>query len=173
MANPNPAHNPTDGLLTAVYVQLSGTGITQVHGTASGSHPNPGPYQVTLSLSGTSTVTVTPSLVDVASTTYSATTANWVFQSYNYPNITENTFSSLSPSISYTAKIANVGASGAATCLVTGVAKGQAIVEFSYPTFDNTEGTLTGTVSGGSTNSSNLTVPKDRIYAQLIVTVTT
>lgn len=174
MSNPNPAHNPTDGLGSACYVQLSGTGVTALH-TPSTNHPNSAPYTVNLSLSSagglSSSVVVTPTLVDVSNTAYSATAASWVFKSYNNPQITETTFSSLAPSIAYTAKIASTSADGNTTCTVTGLAKGQAIVEFIYPTFDNTEGnisTSTG-VSGGVVSTQN--VPKDRIYAQLIVNV--
>lgn len=32
MANPNPAHNPTDGLNTACYVQVTGTNLTNPNG---------------------------------------------------------------------------------------------------------------------------------------------
>lgn len=169
MANPNPAHNPTDGKGSAVFVQLSGTGVTALH-TPATNQPNAGPYAVTLSLSGTSSVVVTPSLVDVTNTAYSATAASWVYRSYNDPQITETTFTSLSPAISYTAKIASVGASGASTVTVTGLAKGQAIIEVAYPTFDNTEGSITVGNLGGA--SAGTTVPKDAIYVQLIVTVT-
>lgn len=172
MANPNPAHNPTDGLGSACVVQCSGTGVTALH-TPTTSKPNPGPYSVTLSLSAAggfaSSVVVTPTLVDVANTAYSATAASWVYQSYNNPAITETTFSSLSPSISYTAKIASVSASGSSTVTVTGLAKGQAIIEIDYPTYDNTEGTYSVSLGGGTT----LAVPKDRIFAQIIVTVIT
>jgi hypothetical protein len=70
MANPNPAHNPTDGLLSAVAVQLSGTGVT-AQKTPSTGHPYAGSYSVSLSLAGTSSVVVTPSLVDVNNAAYS------------------------------------------------------------------------------------------------------
>jgi hypothetical protein len=175
MANPNPSHNPTDGLSTAVAVQVSGTGVTALHtpgapGTAS---INAGPYSVTLSVSAAggnaSSVVLTPVLVDAKNNSYSATSASWVYRSYNDPQITESTFSSLSPSVSYTAKVASVGASGASTVTVTALAVGQAIIEVEYPTFDNTEGSITVGNLGGA--SAGTTVPKDAIYTQVIVTV--
>lgn len=169
MANPNPAHNPTDGLGSACFVQLSGTGLTSTK-TPTTNKPNAGCYFVTLSLSGTSTVTITPSLVDVSNTSYAADSTKWVYRSYNNPQITETCFSSLSPAISYTAKVASVGASGASTVTVTALAKGQAIVGVLYPTFDNTEGSITVGNLGGA--SAGTTVPKDSIAIQVVVTVT-
>jgi hypothetical protein len=178
MANPNPAHNPTDGLLSAVAVQLSGTGVT-AQKTPSTGHPYAGSYSVSLSLAGTSTVVVTPSLVDVNNAAYAATAANWVYRSYNNPQITESTAPAasastsanptLSPTPTRTAKIASVGASGASTVTVTALAVGQAIIEVAYPTFDNSEGSMTvGNLGGASAGTS---VPKDAIAIQLIVTV--
>jgi len=95
MANPSPAHNPTDGLGSAVYVQLSGTNVTP-YLTPSANHPNPAHYSVTLSLSGAggfaSSVVITPSLVDVSDAAYAATAASWVYNSYNNPQVTEASF---------------------------------------------------------------------------------
>lgn len=178
MANPNPAHNPTDGLLSAVAVQLAGTGLTALK-TPSTGHPYAGPYSVSLSLAGTSTVVVTPSLVDVNNAAYGATAASWVYRSYNNPQITEATAPAasastsanptLSPTPTRTAKIASVGASGVSTVTVTALAVGQAIIEVVYPTFDNAEGSMTvGNLGGASAGTS---VPKDGIAVQLIVTV--
>lgn len=61
---PNPSHNPTDGLKSAAFVQVSGTGVTANQSVGAGK-PNPGNYKLTLSLGGTSTCQLTPSVVDV------------------------------------------------------------------------------------------------------------
>jgi hypothetical protein len=175
MANPNPAHNPTDGLGSACLIQASGTGLTafKAVGSAGNLPADPINYSVTLSVSAAggnaSSVVVTPSLVDIHNNAYSATAASWVYRSYNNPQITESAFSSLSPRISYTAKVASVGASGASTVTITALAPGQAIVEILYPTFDNTEGTVNQGNLGGA--SAGTTVPKDSIARRITVTV--
>lgn len=67
MPNPNPAHNPTDGLKSAAFVQVSGTGVVAGKTVAAGK-PNPANYALTLSLGGTSTCQLTPAIVDAANT---------------------------------------------------------------------------------------------------------
>lgn len=179
MANPSPAHNPTDGLGSAVKVTLAGTGLVRADngGTVSGYFGNE--YKVSLSLAGTSTVVVTPALFDSGNNSYSPTATSWVYRSYNDPQITEATAPAasgstsanptLSPTPTRTAKIASVGASGASSVTVTGLSVGQAVIEVLYPTFDNAEGSVTVGNLGGA--SAGTTVPKDAIYATLIVTV--
>lgn len=122
MANPNPQHNPTDGLGTVDRINLSGTGVTTIVAGAQ--------YSVTLSLGGTNTVALTATLKDIAGTTFTSGNGNSVvWKSY---------------------------ATGIATAVagtVTAVAKGQAVVEAQFPTFDTTDGT-------------------DFVYVQILVTVT-
>jgi hypothetical protein len=155
--NPNPQHNPTDGLAVAARVRLSGTGVTQLAGNE---------YEVTLSLGGTDTVTVTVDVEDVAGSAYS-NIGEVVTKSYNNPSAGSPTWykpSAASPYTDQSADVASVAAATSAgdlTMVVTGLAVGQAIVEFQFPTFDNTEGDDSATGN-----------PKDMIYAQLIVNVT-
>jgi hypothetical protein len=179
MANPSPAHNPTDGLGSAAFVQMSGTGVTAVL-TPSANHPNPAHYRVNLSVSGAngvpSSVVVTPSLVDVANTAYGSTAASWVYRSYNDPQVTEASFqtgpgnpTNLWPKPTQTAKLCSVGASGAATVTVTALSPGKAVVEAVYPTFDGSIGSITVGNEGGP--SAGTTVPKDEIFSALHVTI--
>jgi len=75
MPNPNPAHNPTDGLKSASYVHVSGTGVA-ANLSVGANKPNPGNYALTLSLSAAgghaATCQLSPSLVDVANTSFPA-----------------------------------------------------------------------------------------------------
>lgn len=67
MPNPNPAHNPTDGLNTAAFVQLTksaGAAVTPNLTVAAGK-PNPGNYSMTLSLSGVNTSQLVVNAADV------------------------------------------------------------------------------------------------------------
>lgn len=72
---PNPNHNPSDGLLSAAFVQVSGTGVVAGKTPAAGK-PNPANYALTLSVSASggkaATCQLTPSLVDVANTSLPA-----------------------------------------------------------------------------------------------------
>src|ERR1035438_1232632 len=96
MANPNPQHNPTDGLNVAAYVQVTGTNVTncsggagsaqgltgfplgQGIGAAPSSHHPVAQYALTLSLGArtvngvvyAATCQLTTLLKDVANTTY-------------------------------------------------------------------------------------------------------
>lgn len=86
MANPNPQHNPTDGLGVAAYVQVTGTNVTNPGGQAgqgngaspSSNHPV-AQYYLPMSLSSAgslhSTTQLTVVLKDVANTTYASGTA--------------------------------------------------------------------------------------------------
>lgn len=160
MSNPNPQHNPTDGLGVAARVRLSGSGVTQIAGNE---------YSVSLSISNASplsdTVTVTVEIEDVAGSAYS-NVGEVVTKSYNNPSAGSPSWykpSAASPYSNQSADVASVAAATSAgdlTMVVTGLNVGQAIVEFQFPTFDNTEG-----------NDSATGNPKDMIYAQLIVTV--
>lgn len=123
--------NPTTGLTVAAQIALSGTGVT---------HTTPGntsvrQYAVNLSLSGTNTVALTATVQDVAGTT-------------------------VVPSNSIIWKSYETGVATVSAGTVTGVTKGQAIIEAQLPTFDNTEGT------GAQTGD-----PTDMIYVQILVTV--
>lgn len=75
MPNPNPAHNPTDGLKSVAYVQVSGTGVVAGKTVAAGK-PNPANYALTLSLTAAgghaATCQLTPALVDVNNTAFPA-----------------------------------------------------------------------------------------------------
>jgi hypothetical protein len=170
MANPNPAHNPTDGLGTAVSIVASASAVALValHAPAT-NKPYPGLYTLTLSLANSATTTVTPTLVDAANTAYSATNANWVYRVFASAAGDSKAFGgqaidpNLAPRFSYKAAVASVGASGAATCLITALAVGQTIVEIDYPVFDNSQAVST---SGGAS------VPGAGLAVQIIVTVT-
>lgn len=70
---PNPGHNPTDGLQSAAFVQVSGgsgNSVITANKTVGANKPNPGNYSVTLSLSAaggmTTTAQIAVALVDVA-----------------------------------------------------------------------------------------------------------
>jgi len=70
---PNPGHNPTDGLQSAAFVQVSGgsgNSVITANKTVGANKPNPGNYSVTLSLSAaggmTTTVQIAVVLADVA-----------------------------------------------------------------------------------------------------------
>lgn len=74
-------------------------------------------YQVSLSLTGTTTVALTATLKDIAGSTFTSGNSNTVtWKSYN----------------------TNVATVSAGT--VTAVARGQAVVEAEFPTFDTTDG---------------------------------
>lgn len=122
MANPSPQHNPTDGIGTAVKIALSGTGLVTIVAARE--------YSVPLSLTGTTTVAVTATVQDAAGTTFSSGNSNVVTW------------------VSYETGVATVDSSGN----VTAVAKGQAVIEAQFPSFDTTDGV-------------------DKIYVQLLVSV--
>ncbi len=118
MANPNPQHNPTDGLNTAAIITLTGTNVTAlVVGHL---------YSVPLN------VGASPNPATVALTALKRDVTN------------ANTFTSGNSNVviwkSYNTAQATVSAG-----TITAVAPGQAIIEAQFPTFDNTEGTDTAT----------------------------
>lgn len=186
MANPNPQHNPTDGLGVAAFVQLTGTNLTNRSGgslahpgsnggngqgigatASSGSGAGTFPvaqYALTQSLSAAGGFAATTQLAvvlkDVQNNTYSPT-GSPVYKSYNNPGVS-GTPAWYKPSNgtagpnTYNPNVASVSGSG----LITALAVGQAIIEVQFPTFDNTEGDSSGTGD-----------PFDMIYAQIVVTV--
>lgn len=160
--------NPTTGVGVAAYVQVTGTGITstgvngQGNGAGTGSTNKPvAQYALTLSLAGTATCQLTTVIKDVANTTISQV-GTPVYKSYNNPAAGSPAWYHPSPatiaSNAYNANVASVSSSG----LITAIAKGQAIIEVQFPVFDNTLGTDTPTGN-----------PKEMIFVQIIVTVTT
>lgn len=170
MANPNPQHNPTDGLGVAAVVLLSGTGLTQVGsqvllsaGHTVGGHQ----YALTLSLSATghaATCQLTTTEVDVLGNSYSAVNSP-TYKSYGDPaNSASSAPAWYNPSnfsdgtVSYNPNVASVSSSG----LITSRHVGQCIVEVQFPTFDNVQSPETDANTGN---------PKDMIYSQIIVTV--
>jgi len=157
--NPNPQHNPTDGLNVAAKVTVSGTGITQIAGPE---------YSLTLSLSDaggySSSVVATAVMEDVAGSAYSPV-GEIVVKSYANPSAGSPAWYNPDNFSGYDADIVSVSDTasisvGSETFLITGLAVGQGIVEVQFPTFDNTNG-----------DDSTTGNPKDMIYAQIVVTV--
>ena len=187
--NPNPQHNPTDGLGVAAYVQVTGTGIHNCSGGSGSANGGNGQgigavpatnmpqaqYSLTLSVAGTApnsaTCQLTTVLKDVANTTYTPV-GSPVYLSYMDPLAANNEstwykpspFVPPSSSPAYNGSIASVSSSG----LITALAVGQAIVEVQFPTFDNTIGNQTGGTTNPNPTAYN---PLQMIYAQIIVTV--
>jgi hypothetical protein len=113
MANPSPQPNPTTGVGTVNRINLSGTNVTTVIAGQL--------YSVPLNVGASpnpATVALTATLKDIAGTTFTTGNGNSVTW------------------ISYNANVATVSAG-----TVTSVAKGQAVVEARFPTFDTTDGT--------------------------------
>lgn len=132
-----------NGIGVPAVILLSGTGVTStpnVSGNNSGLNQY-ATYNATLSLSGTNTVSVTMTSVDLAGTSQSLTNASIVGVSYN-------------------TNVATLGSFTAGAATVTGVAKGQAVIDFQYPTFG-------GTIPAGNTSN----IGGGTTYARLIVTV--
>lgn len=125
MANPSPQHNPTDGLNTAAQIIVSGTGITAL---VAGRQ-----YQVPLNVGASPN----PASVVVTGTVKDATAAN-TFTSGN--------------SNAVTLKSDNPSVASVSGTTITAVAKGQAVVDVRFPTFDTTDAV-------------------DFIYAQILVSV--
>ena len=190
MANPNPQHNPTDGLNVAAYVQATGTNVVnnsggagaaqgttgfplgQGIGAAPSSHHPCAQYELTLSLSSATvhsvayhnTCQLTSVLKDVANTTYTRVGAA-VYKSYGDP-----VFAGYNPSngISGNGLLANQVAYSALTAsvsgsgLVTALHVGQCIVEVQFPTFDDVMTPETDATTGN---------PTMMIYCQILVNV--
>lgn len=151
MANPNPQHNPTDGLGVAAVILLAGSPALSKVGSqvAQNAGHTPGGHQYAVSLAMNATCQLTPQAVDVLGNDYTPD-GSFSYVSYNDPASRGPAYK---PSNfgSYDASIASVSDSGLITALVVG----QAVIEVSLPTFDNTE-----------------TAPADKVYSQVLVTVT-
>jgi hypothetical protein len=189
MANPNPQHNPTDGLAVAAYVQVTGTNITnnsggvgaaqgtvgfplgQGIGAASSTKHPVAQYQLTLSLGSktvngvaySNTCQLTTIVKDVANTTYTPRIGSPVYKSYGNP---VGAFYNPSNGISGNGLLANQVAYSALTAsvsaggLVTGLHVGQTIIGVQFPVFDNTLG-----------NESTMGNPQEMIYVQIVCNV--
>lgn len=186
--NPNPQHNPTDGLGVAAYVTLSGSngnstilnssgGANKTNGNngqgigpgtaASGSFPV-AQYSLTLSVAAAggyeTSLVCLATLKDVANSPYSPV-GEIVVKSYNNPSAGSPTWYKPSNFAGYSADVASVSDTasisvGSESFVITALNPGQAIVEVQFPTFDNTNGDSTGTGN-----------PVDMIYVQVVVTV--
>lgn len=124
MANPSPQPTPTSGVGTVSQIAVSGTGITAIVANRQ--------YQVSLNVSGSpnpASVAVTGQPKDVAGTNFATGNGN-----------------------SVSLKTDNAAVASVAGTTITAVAKGQAVVDVRFPTFDTTDGT-------------------DFIYAQILVQV--
>lgn len=187
MANPNPQHNPTDGLGVAAYVTLSGSsGSSVIHNSSGGANQTNGnngqgigpgtaasgtkpvaQYSLTLSVAAAggyaSSLAVTAALVDVANSAYTPVNTI-VVKSYNNPSAGSPAWYRPSNFAGYSADVASVTeatvSAGNEVFTITALNPGQAIVECQFPTFDNTTGDSSGTGD-----------PVDMIYVQVVVTV--
>ena len=192
MANPNPQHNPTDGLNVAAYVQVTGTNITncasggltvateatandttglngQGYGAvASTNHPN-AQYTLQLSLSST-TIGGTSYAKTCQLTTVLKDVANTTYtpvgsptyKSYNDPDAGSPSWFKPSPFAGYSDGSV---ASVSSSGLITALALGQAIIEVQFPTFDFASQSVDPEPSQASGD------PVMMIYAQIIVNV--
>lgn len=134
-------------------------------------------YALTLSLSAATvngvtyadTCQLTTVLKDVKNNTYTtANTANIVYKSYNDPaagspswyrpsnGISGNGL--LANQVAYNANVASVSSTG----LITGLVKGQAVIEVQFPTFDDVMTPEDNTETGN---------PTMMVYCQILVTV--
>ena len=183
--NPNPQHNPTDGLGVAAYILLSGSnGSSVIHnssggaGTANGNNgqgigpgtagPN-AQYSLTLSVAAAggyeTSLVCLASLIDVGKNAYSPV-GEIVVKSYNNPSAGSPAWFNPSNFAGYSADVASVSDTasisvGSESFVITALNPGQAIVEVQFPTFDNTNG------DAGNEQEN----PSDMIYAQIVVTV--
>jgi hypothetical protein len=172
--NPNPQHNPTDGLGVAAYVTMLGSpALTKVGSQQTlspGNRVGGTQYALTLSLTGapSNTCQLAVLVVDVKGNTYSANNVP-VYKSYGdaknaagsppaWYHTSNGTSGGITGNTSYDANVASVSSSG----LITARAVGQCIVEVQFPTFDNVQTPETDANTGN---------PKDMIYSQIIVTV--
>ena len=165
MANPNPQHNPTDGLAVAAYVQVTGTNVVNNSGGAGATQGTTGfqtgqgigavssakhpvaQYNLTLSLGSktvngvaySNTCQLTTIIKDVANTTYTAPVNSPTYKS-NYPT---GAFYNPSNAISGNGLLANqvaysaLIASVSASGLITASHVGQTGVGIHFPTFDS------------------------------------
>ena len=170
----------TTGLGIPAFIELSGTGIVNANpetpsGALVGGNNT---YEVTLSLSSagghSSTVSVTAALYDLGATEQTSSPQTAYANSYNaYPTSSSGTQESYPTPRATIGEVATVGSvtnsgSGSFSATVTAENEGQAVVEFAYPAFGNSVGSIgSGPVSGSNT----LNWPKNMIYAQLLVNV--
>jgi len=173
--NPNPQHNPTDGLGVAVAIQLSGSSgssVVTALRTPGANKPYPGVYTLTLSVAAAggfaATLTPTATLVDASNAAYTPTgTFRW--RSYNNPaagspgwyhpsNFNDGT-------MNYVGAESNAAVNNT-TGAITVTKPGQAIIECSFPAFDNTQ----GLTAGGSIDNTQPIYQSD-IYVHIILTV--
>lgn len=153
MPNPNPQHNPTDGLGVAAKINLSGgTGASALATIIAGRQ-----YAITLSLSAqgtfTSSAALTAAIKDIGGNAYSPSG-----NATSIAHVSPPTAGFYKPSNfgSYNGRICSVANSGGngLTVTITAIAVGQALVEVDFPTFDNSEAS-----------------PAEKIYTLVNVTV--
>jgi hypothetical protein len=156
MANPNPQHNPTDGLGTAVAITLTdsaakmtkvGSQVALSPGNRIGGHQ----YALTMSVTGVgaeATEKLVGVVVDVKGLTFASGNGNVVkYRVYESPANGANSGKEI---VNVTNSAQNPIAN---SCDMIALNVGQAIVEAYFPSFDTTDGT-------------------DFIYSQVILTVT-
>jgi hypothetical protein len=189
MANPNPQHNPTDGLAVAAYVQVTGTNVVNNSGGVGSSQGTTGfplgqgigaapstkhpqaEYELTLSLASktingvaySNTCQLTTVIKDVANTTYTPRIGSPVYHSYGNP---VGAWYNPSNGISGNGLLANQVAYSALTAsvsgsgLVTALHVGQTIIGVQFPVFDNTLG-----------NESTMGNPQEMVYVKIVCNV--
>jgi hypothetical protein len=163
MANPNPAHNPTDGLGSAVYVHVTGTNLTNRSGggltvaseaTYAGTSAANGQgygaignvtnrpnfqYALTLSLSSKLVAGVQYSNACTLTTTITDVAGT------TYSQVGSPTYKTLCPQSAPLRPSSTNSPDIIATCssnVVTAVAVGQVVLEVTFPTFDQVGGNV-------------------------------
>jgi hypothetical protein len=189
MANPNPQHNPTDGLNVAAYVQVTGTNITnrasggltvateatandttglngQGYGAVASTNHPVAQYALTLSLAsktiGGTAYHNTCQLTSVLKDVANTTytrLGSAVYKSYNDPDAGTPSWFKPSPFAGYSDGSV---ASVSSSGLITGLALGQAIIEVQFPTFDDVMTPETDANTGN---------PTMMIFVQIVVNV--
>ena len=170
----------TSGLGIPAFIELSGSGVSNANpetpsGALVGGNNT---YEVTLSLSSAgghaSNVSVTAALYDLGANEQTSSPQTAYANSYNAePTSYSGTIESYPAPKAQVGEVATVGSvtnsdSGSFSATVTAENEGQAVVEFAYPAFGNSVGSIgSGPVSGSNT----LNWPKNMIYAQLLVNV--
>jgi hypothetical protein len=187
MANPNPQHNPTDGLLVAAYVQVTGTNLTnrasggltvateatandtrglngEGYGAVASTNRPSAQYALTLSLSGaTYGGTVYASTCQLTTVLKDVANATYTGRVGSPVYKSYNDPALGSPAWYRPSQFAGYAADVASISaggLITALAKGQAVIEAQFPVFDNTLG-----------NSAQTGNPINMIYCQVLVTV--
>lgn len=172
--NPNPQHNPTDGLGVGAYVTILGSPVLTKVGSSQtlspGNRVGGTQYALTLSLTGapSNTCQLAVLVTDVKGNTYSAVNVP-VYKSYGDPKNaagsppawykpSRGTSGAFTGNTTYDENVASVSSTG----LITARAVGTCVIEVQFPTFDNVQTPETDANTGN---------PKDMIYSQIIVTV--